>query len=184
MVRPEAVGLVALDRSDQQWNGSLTAGAALADYGVSRGDLMPVAAITGLGVGALQALVLSRSPVSGALWWGGREPAGVGTWLAGDLLRDHQKRSRSVHELWREWGAGLRTADLAPPHSLVPRERTRSHTMNIQNAAGALLIILPVAFNLFFFLLARRFDYPNILRSPTQDVSSIDRSARHVDQVI
>jgi hypothetical protein len=35
--------------------------------------------------------------------------------------------------------------------------------MNIQNAAGALLIILPVAFNLVFFLLARRFDYPNIL---------------------
>jgi Domain of unknown function (DUF4386) len=44
--------------------------------------------------------------------------------------------------------------------------------MNIQNAAGALLIILPLAFNLFFFLLARRFDYPNILRSPTEDVLS------------
>jgi hypothetical protein len=42
--------------------------------------------------------------------------------------------------------------------------------MNIQNAAGALLIMLPLAFNLFFFLLARRFDYPNILRSPTADV--------------
>jgi hypothetical protein len=67
---------------------------------------------------------------------------------------------------------------------LFREKEPRSHTMNIQNAAGALLIILPVAFNLFFFLLARRFDYPNILRSPTQDVSSIDRSARHVDQVI
>jgi len=44
--------------------------------------------------------------------------------------------------------------------------------MNIQNAAGALLIMLPLAFNLFFFLLARRFDYPNILRSPTKDVLS------------
>jgi hypothetical protein len=44
--------------------------------------------------------------------------------------------------------------------------------MNIQNAAAALLIILPVAFNLFFFLLGRAFDYPNILRSPTQDVLS------------
>ena len=44
--------------------------------------------------------------------------------------------------------------------------------MNIQNAAGALLIILPLAFNLFFFLLGRRFDYPNILRSPTEDVLS------------
>jgi hypothetical protein len=44
--------------------------------------------------------------------------------------------------------------------------------MNIQNAASVLLIILPLAFNLFFFLLARRFDYPNILRSPTEDVLS------------
>jgi Domain of unknown function (DUF4386) len=42
--------------------------------------------------------------------------------------------------------------------------------MNIQNAAGALLVILPLAFNLFFFLLARRFDYPNILRSPSGEV--------------
>jgi hypothetical protein len=42
--------------------------------------------------------------------------------------------------------------------------------MNIQNAAAGLLIILPVAFNLFFFLLARRFDYPKILRSPTREV--------------
>ena len=44
--------------------------------------------------------------------------------------------------------------------------------MTIQNAAGALLVILPVAFNLFFFLLGRRFDYPNILRSPTEEVLS------------
>jgi Domain of unknown function (DUF4386) len=43
--------------------------------------------------------------------------------------------------------------------------------MNIQNAAGVLLIMLPLAY-LFFFLLARRFDYPNILRSPTEDVLS------------
>jgi hypothetical protein len=44
--------------------------------------------------------------------------------------------------------------------------------MTIQNAAGALLIILPLAFNLFFFLLGRRFDYPNILRRPTEEVLS------------
>jgi Domain of unknown function (DUF4386) len=44
--------------------------------------------------------------------------------------------------------------------------------MNVQNAAGALLITLPLAFNLFFFLLGRRFDYPNILRSPTEEVLS------------
>ena len=44
--------------------------------------------------------------------------------------------------------------------------------MTIKYAAGALLIILPLAFNLFFFLLVRRFDYPNILRSPTEEVLS------------
>jgi hypothetical protein len=45
--------------------------------------------------------------------------------------------------------ARLRIADLAPPCTVVPRAPTRSHTMNIQSAAGALLIILPLAFNLF-----------------------------------
>lgn len=44
--------------------------------------------------------------------------------------------------------------------------------MNIERAAGAFLIIVPLAFNAFFFLLARRFDYPNILRSPTEDILS------------
>ena len=44
--------------------------------------------------------------------------------------------------------------------------------MNVERAAGALLILLPCAFNAFFFLLARRFDYPDILRSPTGDILS------------
>ena len=35
--------------------------------------------------------------------------------------------------------------------------------MTIRSAAAALLIILPLAFNLFFFLLGRRFDYPKSL---------------------
>lgn len=38
--------------------------------------------------------------------------------------------------------------------------------MSIDRVAGALLIGLPIAFNAFFFLLARVFDYPGILRSP------------------
>lgn len=42
--------------------------------------------------------------------------------------------------------------------------------MNLDRAAGALLIGLPVAFNLFFFLLGRLFDYPTVLRSPAGDV--------------
>jgi hypothetical protein len=36
--------------------------------------------------------------------------------------------------------------------------------LNIDRAAGALLVGLPVAFNLFFFFLGRFFDYPRILR--------------------
>ena len=42
----------------------------------------------------------------------------------------------------------------------------------VQNIAAALLIILPLAYNLLFFLLGRRFDYPNILRSPTGEILS------------
>jgi hypothetical protein len=49
--------------------------------------------------------------------------------------------------------------------------------VNTQNAAGALLVILPLAFNLFFLLLARRFDYPDILRSPTGEVLSRFKAA-------
>jgi hypothetical protein len=43
--------------------------------------------------------------------------------------------------------------------------------VNVDRATGALLVLLPPAFNAFF-LLARRLDYPNILRSPTADILS------------
>lgn len=44
--------------------------------------------------------------------------------------------------------------------------------MNTEHAAGALLVLLPLAFNALFFLLARGFDYPAILRRPTADILS------------
>ena len=47
----------------------LAAGAALVDYGVDRGDLALMGAVTGLGVGVLQALVLARHQIPGAWWW-------------------------------------------------------------------------------------------------------------------
>ncbi|MDQ3880278.1 MAG: hypothetical protein M3295_04315 [Chloroflexota bacterium] len=37
--------------------------------------------------------------------------------------------------------------------------------MRVDHAAGAFLVGLPVAFNAFFFLLGRSFDYPGILRA-------------------
>jgi hypothetical protein len=42
--------------------------------------------------------------------------------------------------------------------------------MNVERTAGVLLVALPVAFNAFFFALARRFDYPDILRRPTAEI--------------
>jgi hypothetical protein len=44
--------------------------------------------------------------------------------------------------------------------------------VNVERAGGVLLIALPVAFNTFFLLLGRLFDYPSILRSPVGDVLS------------
>jgi hypothetical protein len=46
----------------------LAAGAAFVDYGISRGDLALMGAVTGLAVGGLQAVLLARRG-SGALWW-------------------------------------------------------------------------------------------------------------------
>ena len=44
--------------------------------------------------------------------------------------------------------------------------------MVVERTAGALLVVLPVMFNLCFALLARSFDYPDILRRPTSEVLS------------
>jgi Domain of unknown function (DUF4386) len=42
--------------------------------------------------------------------------------------------------------------------------------MTTERAAAALLIVLPLAFNVCFFLLGRSFDYPDILRRSTSEV--------------
>jgi Domain of unknown function (DUF4386) len=42
--------------------------------------------------------------------------------------------------------------------------------MSNEVVSGVLLIVLPIAYNLLFTLLARSFDYPDILRRPTTDV--------------
>lgn len=39
--------------------------------------------------------------------------------------------------------------------------------MKLTTVAGLLLIVIPIAFNITFFLLQRSFEYPNILRKPT-----------------
>jgi hypothetical protein len=42
--------------------------------------------------------------------------------------------------------------------------------MTLDRVTGLLLIAMPIAFNLCFFLLGKRFDYPTILRQPTGEV--------------
>ena len=52
----------------------LAVGAAAVDYGIDRGDLVIMGALTGAGVGGLQALVLARQRISGAVWWAALNP--------------------------------------------------------------------------------------------------------------
>jgi hypothetical protein len=64
----------------------LAAGAALVDYGIDRGDLLLMGAVTGLGVGVLQALVLARHKIPGAFWWAVVNPP---AWALGWLVTSY-----------------------------------------------------------------------------------------------
>jgi hypothetical protein len=79
----------------------LTAGAALVDYGIGRGDLMLMGALTGVGVGVLQALVLARNRVPGAIWWAVANPP---AWALGWLVTSYVISS-NVEEQFTNFGA-------------------------------------------------------------------------------
>ena len=79
----------------------LTAGAALVDYGIGRGDLMLMGAVTGVGVGMLQALVLARHRISGAFWWAVANPP---AWALGWLVTSYVI-TRNVDERFPIFGA-------------------------------------------------------------------------------
>jgi hypothetical protein len=64
----------------------LAVGAALVDYGIDRGDLLLMGAVTGLGVGVLQALVLMRHGVAGVFWWTLANPP---AWALGWLVTSY-----------------------------------------------------------------------------------------------
>jgi hypothetical protein len=79
----------------------LTAGAALVGYGTSRGDILIMGAVTGLGVGALQALALARSRVSGALWWAIANPP---AWALGWFVTSYVI-TRNIQDQFTNFGA-------------------------------------------------------------------------------
>jgi hypothetical protein len=64
----------------------LAAGAALVDYGIGRGDIVLMGAVTGLGVGVLQALVLARHQIPNTWWWALANPP---TWALGWLVTSY-----------------------------------------------------------------------------------------------
>ena len=60
----------------------LAVGAAVVDYSIDRPELMLMGAISGLVVGALQALVLRRQGFAGALWWAVAQSTRLGACVA------------------------------------------------------------------------------------------------------
>jgi hypothetical protein len=79
----------------------LVAGAALVDYGIGRADLALMGAVTGLAVGTMQALVLARHRVSGALWWAVANPP---AWALGWFVSSYVI-SRNIDQRFPIFGA-------------------------------------------------------------------------------
>jgi hypothetical protein len=80
----------------------LAAGAALVDYGISRADVVIIGAVTGVGVGALQAVVFVRGRIRGAFWWAvANPPAWALGWFATSYVI-----TTNVDERFTNFGAG------------------------------------------------------------------------------
>jgi hypothetical protein len=79
----------------------LVAGAALVDYGIGRGDLALMGAVTGLAVGTMQALVLARDRIQGAVWWAVANPP---AWALGWVVSSYVI-SRNIDERFAIFGA-------------------------------------------------------------------------------
>ena len=79
----------------------LVAGAALVEYGIGRGDLALMGAVTGLAVGTMQALVLARDRIPGAVWWAvANPPAWALSWVVTSYVI-----SRNIDERFAIFGA-------------------------------------------------------------------------------
>jgi hypothetical protein len=79
----------------------LVAGAALVDYGIGRGDLALMGAVNGVAVGTMQALVLARHRIPGALWWAVANPP---AWALGWFVSSYVI-SRNIDERFPIFGA-------------------------------------------------------------------------------
>ena len=120
----------------------LAVGAALVDYGIDRGDLLLMGAVTGSGRGGVAS---ARAHATRGRWCvlvGACKPARLGARLARDLLRDHGERQGAVRGLRRERSARIRTADLVAPRSAVPGDGSQGRgkagrSRSVTKGAGA-----------------------------------------------
>jgi hypothetical protein len=80
----------------------LTIGTALVDYGTSRGDLLLMGAVTGCGLGGLQAVVLARQRVPRAALWALANPP---AWALGWFVTSYVITT-NVDEHFTNLGAG------------------------------------------------------------------------------
>jgi hypothetical protein len=79
----------------------LAIGAALVDYGIDRGELMLMGAVTGAVVGVLQAIVLVGKGLAGAAWWAVANPP---TWALAWLISSYVI-SANIDERFTNFGA-------------------------------------------------------------------------------
>jgi hypothetical protein len=79
----------------------LVMGAALVGYGTGRGDLVLMGAVNGAAVGTMQALVLARHRIKGALWWAIVNPP---AWALGWFVSSYVI-SRNIDERFAIFGA-------------------------------------------------------------------------------
>ena len=146
---------------DRRWPlftaAAMAAGSALAAAATGAGtevsDLVLTGAVAGAAVGAAQGRCSAR-----AVGRGHRGQLGAGVADLGG--RAGAAGRRGLRRLRLQRRAGRHRADRpgAPP---------RGARMSL---AGVVLIVLPIAFNVAFGMLAARFDYPDVLRKPTHEV--------------
>src|SRR5215207_1824615 len=71
--------------------------------------------------------------------------------------------------VWHVGRTGFPSSDRT--RSLLPIPFSRDdQTIELNILTGILLILVPIAFNVTFFLLQRAFEYPDILRKPTDPI--------------